>query len=145
MVRVRGRVAHGRAVRRRARSDRTLHQLSQVDDEGILGLVDKLVTLATLQPPARRAAAIAGLASAFAAVTERPLIDPLADVDEPLDLEESAATAALAAAEASEVRETLLAQSVNAEEAARFTARTRQALERMRRAGRALALRDGSQ
>ena len=52
---------------------------------------------------------------------------------------------ALAEAQATEARLALLRDCLSADDAARLTRRSRQALERLRRLGRVLALREGNQ
>ena len=71
--------------------------------------------------------------------------DPLAGVDEPMSPAEAAEELVLAEMEAQRNRELVLKDSVNSAEAAVLTRRSRQAIERLRRAGRILALREGSQ
>jgi hypothetical protein len=92
----------------------------------------------------RRAAMSRGLARALEAIPTRAPADPLAAVDDPLDAAGAAENVALAEMESQAVRETILKDCVDVAEAARLTGRSRQALERLRRDGRLLALRTGS-
>lgn len=71
--------------------------------------------------------------------------DPLAGIDEPLEESEAVAAVAWADLEARTNRAALLDESIDAVEAGRRTNRTRQAVERQRRDGRVLALREGRQ
>lgn len=71
--------------------------------------------------------------------------DPLAEVDEPMDTAEAAEELVLAEAEAHANREAILKECISIAEAAVLTGRSRQALERLRRGGRLLALRKGNQ
>ena len=71
--------------------------------------------------------------------------DPLAAVDEPLDTASLAESIARTEMEGQAVREEILRRSVSASEAAQQTGRSRQAIERLRRAGRLLGLRVGAQ
>ncbi|NJL29353.1 MAG: helix-turn-helix domain-containing protein [Thermoanaerobaculia bacterium] len=67
------------------------------------------------------------------------------EIDAPLDAEEAAATMAFAEVEAGATRLAILRDSIGAEEVAALTGLSRQAIERLRREGRLLALRVGSQ
>ena len=69
--------------------------------------------------------------------------DPLAAVDDPMDLEQEVQATVWANLEARKNRARLLRQCVSAGEAGRLTGRSRQAVERQRRDGRILALRVG--
>lgn len=71
--------------------------------------------------------------------------DPLAGVDEPMSPAEAAQELVLAEMEARRNRELVLEDAVNSTEAAALIHRSRQAIERLRRAGRLLALREGNQ
>jgi len=71
--------------------------------------------------------------------------DPLSGLDEPLAAAEAAQVVALAEAQAAETRVEVLKECVSANQAARLTRRSRQSLERFRRVGRVLALREGNQ
>lgn len=78
-------------------------------------------------------------------MTGRPLeADPLAALDDPLDPAGATESIALAEVESQALRETVLKDCIDAAEAGRLTGRSRQALERLRRDGRLLALRVGS-
>jgi hypothetical protein len=88
----------------------------------------------------------AGLTEAVDAILARANHqDPLADLDAPLSSESAAREVALAEAQAAERRQALLRGTVSAGEAARLTRRSRQSLERFRRQGRVIALRQGNQ
>jgi len=76
---------------------------------------------------------------------ETELIDSLAAVDEPFETADLAESIARTEMEGWAVREEILRDSVNVSEAARQTGRSRQAIERLRRAGRLLGLRVGAQ
>jgi hypothetical protein len=71
--------------------------------------------------------------------------DPLAGVDEPMDAAEAARELALTEREIESNRQILLKDSVSVAEAALLTGSSRQALERLRRAGSLIALRSGNQ
>lgn len=71
--------------------------------------------------------------------------DPLAAVDDPLEPMEAAQEVALSEVAARGERLRLLAQCVRAERAGQLTGRSRQAVERQRRDGRVLAIREGRQ
>jgi len=71
--------------------------------------------------------------------------DPLAAVDEPLDTVDLAESVARTEMEGQAVREEILRDSVSVSEAAQRTGRSRQSIERLRRAGRLLGLRVGAQ
>ena len=71
--------------------------------------------------------------------------DPFAEVDEPVEACEVVADLAFAEAEALAHCEALLKDVVSATEAATLTGGSRLSIERLRRAGRLLALRVGSQ
>ncbi len=73
-----------------------------------------------------------------------PGADPLAAVDDPLDADGAAESIALAEVESQAVRETILKDCIDAAEAGKLIGRSRQALERLRRNGRLLAMRVGS-
>lgn len=70
--------------------------------------------------------------------------DPLAAVDNPLDGAAAAESIALAEMESQTLRESILKDCLDVAEAGRLTGRSRQALERLRRDGRVLALRVAS-
>jgi hypothetical protein len=119
-------------------------QVAQTRDPDVLRFVAKF--LGTVEAQAvRRKEIVAGLTKAMAVVIEAPLDDPLREVDEALTLTDASASVARAEAEATRTRRALLRESVSAEEAARLTRRSRQSLERFRREGRVLALRERNQ
>lgn len=95
-------------------------------------------------PLPERMALSRGLLSAIETVRDATG-DPLADVDEPMDAAEIARDLSLAEKEAQAAREEILRDSISSAEAARLTGRSRQAIERLRREGRLLALRSGRQ
>lgn len=142
---VTGRFANRGEVTVRHIASRTLASLARLQDERVLGFVDRLIHVAAAENEERRAVTLAGLSSALEALDRRSDADPLSVVDAPMSAGEQAAALALVGADAAETRRRLLAQCVASGEAARFTERSRQSLERMRRAGRALALREGNQ
>ncbi len=71
--------------------------------------------------------------------------DPLSGVDDPLEPQEALESLYKAAEESNNVRESIQRDSISVAEAAELTDRSRQALERQRRAGRLLALRRRNQ
>ncbi|MEM7583064.1 MAG: helix-turn-helix domain-containing protein [Acidobacteriota bacterium] len=75
----------------------------------------------------------------------KPSSDPLADVDPPLAAEEEVAATLWADLEAENHRARLLSECVSSEQAGQLTGRSRQAVERLRRDGRLVALRVGRQ
>jgi hypothetical protein len=79
------------------------------------------------------------------AVPEESSLDPLAEVDGPFDAADAAESVALAEVEAQAARDLILRECISVGDAADLTGRSRQALERLRRAGRLLALRTGAQ
>jgi hypothetical protein len=85
-----------------------------------------------------------GLARALEATPASAPEDPLAAVDDPLDAAGAAESITLAEMESQALRESILKDCLDAAEAGRLTGRSRQALERLRREGRLLALRVGS-
>lgn len=93
----------------------------------------------------RRGAFSRGIVKALDAVAIRSSNDPLAVVDDPLSMVEAAEALSWAEIEAQEMRGAILKDSVSAAKAAQSTGRSRQALERLRRANRLLALRVGNQ
>lgn len=119
-------------------------KVAQTRDRGVLRFVEKFLTVAKVKT-VRREALVASLTEAMNVVTSAAVDDPLAGLDDPLSLAEASAAVALAEAQATEARRALLRECVNADQAARLTRRSRQSLERFRRAGRLLALREGNQ
>jgi helix-turn-helix protein len=95
----------------------------------------------------RRSALSRGIKSAIETFpkTEEEDDDPLADVDDPMSPEEAATAVALAEAKSQINRQRILKGSLSAAEAAKLIGRSRQTLERLRRDGRLLALREGNQ
>jgi len=91
----------------------------------------------------RRRAMAEGLREAIRQYLAHPPADPLADVDDPIDPREAVAATLWADLEARTHRLRFLRDCVSAEEAGRLTGRSRQAIERQRRAGRMVALRVG--
>lgn len=111
-----------------------------------LQVVEELLRLVDQGVPAdRREALSRGVARALASIPEPSGDDPLAEVDTPLDTEEAAASVAFAEMEAGATRLEILRDSIGVNEVAQLTGRSRQAIERLRRAGRLLALRFGAQ
>lgn len=117
-------------------------QLSQAE----LRVVEELLRLVDQGVPAERRSALSqGVARALASVPEPADDDPLAEVDTPFDTEEAAATMAFAELEAGATRFEILRDCIDVNDVALQTGRSRQAIERLRREGRLLALRVGSQ
>jgi hypothetical protein len=114
------------------------HEEMEVVEE-LLHLADAGVT------KERRTALSRGVVKALEALPAEPSADPLADVDEPLDTAGLAESVARAETEAQVAREEILRNSISVSEAAEKTGRSRQAIERLRRAGRLLGLRVGAQ
>lgn len=92
----------------------------------------------------KRASVSQGLVSAIKAVQDASS-DPLAEVDDPMSTSEAVEALLWAEGEIQLNRRLLLEDSVSVAEAAELTGRSRQILERLRRDGRLLALRTGSQ
>ena len=95
-------------------------------------------------PMPKRASVSQGLVNAIKAVQDASS-DPLAEVDDPISTSEAVEALLWAEGEIQLNRQILLEDSVSAAEAAELTGRSRQILERLRRDGRLLALRVGSQ
>lgn len=93
----------------------------------------------------RRSAVSRGVMRALEALPDEAALDPLAVVDEPLDMADAAESLALAEMEAQGTREAILQDCISVADAAHRIGRSRQVLERLRRAGRLLALRVGAQ
>ncbi|MCP4664458.1 MAG: helix-turn-helix domain-containing protein [bacterium] len=107
-------------------------------------LVTELLRLDTDEVGIERRRAMAeGLREAIRQYLSQPPADPLADVDAPIAPREAVAATVWADLEARTNRLRLLRDCVSAEEAGRLTGRSRQAIERQRRAGRMVALRVG--
>lgn len=132
--------------RKEAPRVRVMARVAQTRDPGVLEFVEKFLTL-TEKRSVQPEALVAGLTQAMNLVARPPAAadDPLSGVDEPLPLGEASAAVALAEAQATETRRALLRECVSADQAARHTLRSRQSLERLRRLGRVLALREGNQ
>ncbi len=121
---------------------RAARQLSSEE----LGVVQEMLHLADAGvSPDRRNALSRGVVRALEAVPSDASPDPLADVDDPMSTAEAAESLTLAEMETQHARESLLRDCVSVAEAARRTGRSRQALERLRREDRLLALRIGAQ
>lgn len=116
-------------------------RVAQTRDLAALRFVGDFLTVIEAKS-VRREEIVAGLTKAMSFVSQPPLDDPLQAVDEPLSLSDASASVARAEAEATRTRRTLLRESVTAEKAIQLTRRSRQSLERLRRAGRVLALRE---
>jgi hypothetical protein len=115
-----------------------LHEEMEVVEE-LLHLADTGVS------KERRTALSRGVVKALEALPVESSSDPLAAVDEPLDTAGLTESVAGTEMEAQGVREAVLRDSISASEAAEKTGRSRQAIERLRRAGRLLGLRVGAQ
>ncbi len=121
---------------------RAAQRLSDVE----LDVVDRFATFAAGgASPARRSAVAAGLQRALAALSPSRRADPLAAVDAPLDEAGAAEATVHSELEVHARRRQLLQRCVSAADACLRTGRSRQALERLRRDGRVLALRAGNQ
>jgi len=92
----------------------------------------------------KRSAVSKGIVSAIRTVREA-VHDPLAEVDETMDVAETAEELALAEVEIQANRESILKDCISAAAAGGLTGRSRQALERLRRTDRLLAFRAGNQ
>lgn len=86
-----------------------------------------------------------GLRKTLEELTEYPREDPLASVDSNMDASEAASAMLWANVESRRRRRELLQECVDAKQAGELTGRSRQAVERLRRDGRVLALRVGRQ
>src|SRR5262245_57144130 len=123
---------------------RAMARVARTSDPDVLRFVARFLSLVAAKP-VRREEIVAGLTKAMALVTEAPAGDPLRGVDEALPRADATGSVARAEAEATSTRRAILRECVTAEEAARLTRRSRQSLERFRRAGRVLALRERNQ
>ena len=92
----------------------------------------------------KRSSLSRGIVSAIKAV-QRAESDPFAEVDDPMSTSEAVEALLEAEGEIQSNREILLKDSVSSAEAATLIGRSRQSVERLRRDGRFLALRVGSQ
>lgn len=109
-------------------------------------IVEELLHLADAGVPSTRRSALSrGVMRALEAVPEESAPDPLAEVDGPFNASDAAESLALAEVEVQAAREAILRECISVGEAADLTGRSRQALERLRRDGRLLALRIGAQ
>ena len=120
---------------------RASQALSTEELKVVASLVDFAQTGASMK---KRSAVSRGIVSALRTLQEGK-DDPLAEIDEPMSTAEAAAELSLAEAEVQANRERLLKDSLSASEAAALIGRSRQAIERLRRADRLLALRAGNQ
>ncbi len=121
-------------------------QAAQVLTRAEFGVVEELLALgAAGLSQQRRTALSLGLAQALETLSQADGRDPLAGVDDPLAPEEAIATLCEAGEESRIARQQILSESISVGEAAELTGRSRQALERQRRAGRLLALRRRNQ
>ena len=120
---------------------RASQALSKEELKAVASLVDFAQTGAS---PKKRSAVSRGIVSALKMIQEVD-DDPFASVDEPMSTAEAMEELALAEVEAQANRESILKDSVSAAAAAELTGRSRQAIERLRRTNRLLALRVGNQ
>jgi hypothetical protein len=119
-------------------------KVAQTRDPEVLEFIDRFLSVAKAKA-AGRAALVAGLTGAMNAVTRAPIEDPLREVDDAMPPGEAPAMVARAEAQATQARRAILRECLSAAAAARLTRRSRQSLERFRRAGRVVALREGNQ
>ncbi len=109
-------------------------------------VVEELLSLeADARSDDRRQRVAEGLKGVVEFLRSRVIKDPLADVDDPIDAKGEAAACLWSDLESRANRNRLLRDCVSAEEAGRLTGRSRQAVEKQRRAGRMVALRQGRQ
>lgn len=120
---------------------RASQALSSAELEVVASLVDFAQTGA---PMKKRSAVSRGIVRAIRTIQEAK-DDPLAEVDEPMDVAESAEELVLAEVEIQANRESILKDCVSAGAAAELIGRSRQAIERLRRMESLLALRSGNQ
>jgi hypothetical protein len=110
-----------------------------------LQVVASLLDVANAGTPMKKRSSLSrGILSAIKTVREASN-DPFAEVDDPMSPEEAVEALLWAESEMQANREILLKDSISAAEAAALIGRSRQSIERLRRAGRLLALRAGSQ
>jgi hypothetical protein len=122
-----------------------LHAAQHLSDTE-LAVIERLADFAASGASAARRRAVAeGLTRALASLTPARGADPLAPTDEPLDEATAAESVLQSELEIHARRRALLQRCVGAAEACVRTGRSRQALERLRREGRVLALRVGNQ
>lgn len=123
----------------------TAIRASQALSSEELKVVTSLVELARAGVPLKKRSAVSrGIVSALKTIQEAD-DDPFAKVDEPMSAAEAAEELALAEVEIQANRESILKDSISAAAAAALTGRSRQAIERLRRTNRLLALRSGNQ
>ncbi len=109
-------------------------------------LIEELLRLVhtTSRPLAVRELLVEGLQEQLEVFwTEEESSDPLADVDDPMDQREAIATALWADVRKRTNRIRLLQESISASQAGALTGRSRQAVERQRKAGDLIGLRSG--
>jgi hypothetical protein len=117
-------------------------QAAKALSESEFGLVERILELhSTRLSEARREQVAQGLARTLKELSIATPSDPLASLDEPINESEAARVRFLGELEGIEARERVLRDSVNASDASGKIQRSRQALERLRRAGRVLAIR----
>lgn len=119
-------------------------KVARSHDPDVVRFVDRFLTVVEVKSVKRRAL-VAGLTQAMKALAEAPEDDPLAPVDDVMPVVDAPAAVALAEAQSTAARRALLREAATAAEAARLSRRSRQSLERFRRGGRVLALREGNQ
>lgn len=125
---------------------RTALQAAEHLTDEELGVVERLAQFATSgAPAARRRAVAAALVRALESIAPTRSSDPLAAVDAPMDASATAVAVLQGELEMQARRRRLLQRCVGAAEASVQIGRSRQALERLRREGRVLALRVGNQ
>lgn len=127
----------------RSRVAVALAAAEQLDEEAF-DLVEKLLEIDPALESAKRRALCQGWVDA-ASWCSGEYEDPLAELDEPMEVREAAAAMVWAETEAHSNRSGVLRESIGVAQAARLTGRSRQAIEKQRRAGRLLALRVGRQ
>jgi hypothetical protein len=119
---------------------------SQSLSQDELKVVDSLLELARTGASLKKRSSLSrGIVSAIQTAQNAGDEDPLAEVDDPMSPSEAVEALLWAESEMQANRETLLKDSMNAAEAAMLIGRSRQSIERLRRDGRILALRAGSQ
>jgi len=122
-----------------------LHAAQHLSDAE-LAVIERLADFAASGASATRRRAVAeGLTRALASLAPARGADPLAATDEPMDESAAAESVLQSELEIHARRRLLLQRCVGAAEACARTGRSRQALERLRREGRVLALRVGNQ
>lgn len=124
----------------------TMVRAAQLLSQEEIEVVEELLHLADAGVPSERRSALSrGVVRALEAVPEESAFDPLAEVDETFNAADAAESLALAELETQATREAILRDCISVARAAELTGRSRQALERLRRQGRLLALRVGAQ